>query len=415
MTKNIFYAQSGGPTAVINTSACGVIEAGRKHADKIGKIYVGRHGILGALNEDLIDTSHETSEAIAALRQTPSAAFGSCRHKLKPPSEDESEYKRIIEVLKAHNIGYFLYNGGNDSQDTTDKLSKVSQEMGYPLTCIGIPKTIDNDLPVTDCCPGFGSVAKYVAVSTKEASLDVTSMYTTSTKVFILEVMGRHAGWIAASAGLANESIGEPPHIILFPEITFNPEKFASQVKQCVEDYGYCVIVASEGIQYDSGKFVSDSGARDAFGHAKLGGVAPALATIVRDQLGFKEHWAIADYLQRSARHIASKTDVEQAYALGTKAVECALEGKTDVMMTVVRQSTQPYQWTVGTVPLDKVCNVENKMPRDFINDEGTGITQKCRDYLLPLIQGEDYPPYHNGVPVFAKLKLISEQKKLTD
>ena len=415
MTKNIFYAQSGGPTAVINSSACGVIEAGRKYSDKIGKVYVGRHGILGALNEDLIDTSHETAEAIAALRYTPAAAFGSCRHKLKPLSEDESEYKRIINVLKAHNIGYFLYNGGNDSQDTTDKMSKVSQQMGYPLTCIGIPKTIDNDLPVTDCCPGFGSVAKYVAVSTKEASLDVASMSTTSTKVFILEVMGRHAGWIAASAGLANESIGEPPHLILFPEIIFNPERFTAQVKQCVEDYGYCVIVASEGIQYDNGKFVSDSGAKDAFGHAKLGGVAPALATLVRDKLGLKEHWAIADYLQRSARHIASKTDVEQAYALGAKAVECALEGKTDIMMTIVRQSTKPYQWTIGTTPLDKVCNVENKMPRDFINDEGIGITQKCRDYLLPLIQGEDYPPYHNGVPVFAKLKLISESKKLSD
>lgn len=416
MMKNVFYAQSGGPTAVINTSACGVIEAARKHADKIGKVYAGRHGILGALKEDLIDTSHESSEAIAALRYTPAAAFGSCRHKLTPLSQDESEYKRIIEVLKAHNIGYFLYNGGNDSQDTTDKISKVSREMGYPLTCIGIPKTIDNDLPITDCCPGFGSVAKYVAVSTKEASLDIASMYTTSTKVFILEVMGRHAGWIAASAGLANNAIaGEPPHLILFPEIAFDLKRFAAQVKQCIDTYGYCVIVASEGISDENGKFISDSGARDAFGHAKLGGVAPALATLIRDQLGFKEHWAVADYLQRSARHIASKTDVEQAYALGAKAIECGLEGKTDVMMTIVRQSSSPYQWTIGTAPLDKVCNVENKMPRDFINETGIGITQKCRDYLLPLIQGEDYPPYHNGVPSFAKLKLISEAKKLGD
>ena len=413
MTKNLFYAQSGGPTAVINSSACGLIETARKHNDKIGQIYVGRHGILGALNEDLINTAHETSEAIAALRHTPAAAFGSCRHKLKPLSEDESEYKRIIEVFKAHNIGYFFYNGGNDSQDTTDKISQVSIELGYPLTCIGIPKTIDNDLPITDCCPGFGSVAKYVAVSTKEAALDVMSMKTTSTKVFILEVMGRHAGWIAAAAGLANSEIGEAPHIILFPEIAFDAKKFASQIKQCVEDYGYCVIVASEGIQYENGQFVSDSGTRDAFGHAKLGGVAPALATIVRDELGYKEHWAIADYLQRSARHIASKTDVEQAYALGAKAVEFALDGRTDVMMTVKRQSSQPYTWTVDCAPLSEVSNVENKMPRDFINETGTGITQKCRDYMFPLIQGEDYPPYHNGTPVFTKLKLVSEPKKL--
>jgi 6-phosphofructokinase len=415
MTKNIFYAQSGGPTAVINASACGLIEAARQHKDKIGKIFVGKHGILGALNEDLIDTSHESDEAIKALRHTPGAAFGSCRHKLKPLSEDESEYKRIIEVFKAHNIGYFFYNGGNDSQDTTDKLSKVSAEMGYPLTCIGIPKTIDNDLPITDCCPGFGSVAKYVAISTKEAALDVASMRTTSTKVFILEVMGRHAGWIAASAGLANSETSQPPHLILFPEIAFDAQKFAAQVKQCVEDYGYCVIVASEGIQYENGKFVSDSGAKDAFGHAKLGGVAPALATIVRDQLGYKEHWAISDYLQRSARHIASKTDVEQAYALGAKAIEFAFAGKTDVMMTVERQSAHPYRWTVNCAPLSEVSNVENKMPRDFINESGTGITQKCREYMLPLIQGEDYPPYKDGVPVFAKLKLISEPKKLED
>jgi len=413
MKKNAFYAQSGGPTAVINSSACGVIETARKHSDKIGNIYVGRHGIVGALNEDLIDTSKETPEAIQALRYTPAAAFGSCRHKLKKLEEDDSEYKRIIEVFEAHNIGYFFYNGGNDSQDTTDKISQMSIKMGYPLICIGIPKTIDNDLPITDCCPGFGSVAKYVAISTKEASLDIKSMCTTSTKVFILEVMGRHAGWIAAAGGLAAEHDGDAPHMILFPEIAFDADKFATQVKQCVEDHDYCVIVASEGIQYADGKFVSDSGLRDAFGHAKLGGVAPALADIVRDKLGYKEHWAVADYLQRSARHIASKTDVEQAYALGAKAVEFALEGKTDVMMTIERKSSQPYTWDIGMTPLSKVCNVENKMPKDFINKTGYGITQKCRDYLLPLIQGEDYPPYQNGLPIFTKLKLISESKKL--
>ncbi|OGT98358.1 MAG: 6-phosphofructokinase [Gammaproteobacteria bacterium RIFOXYB2_FULL_38_6] len=413
MKKNAFYAQSGGPTSVINASACGIIEEARKHSDKISNVYVGRHGIVGALNEDLIDTAKETSEAIHALRYTPAAAFGSCRHKLKKISEDDSEYKRLIEVFEAHNISYFFYNGGNDSQDTTDKISQMSIKMGYPLTCVGIPKTIDNDLPMTDCCPGFGSVAKYVAISTKEAALDIKSMCTTSTKVFILEVMGRHAGWIAAAGGLAASYDGDAPHMILFPEIVFDENKFTSQVKQCVEAYGFCVVVASEGIQYANGKFVSDSGLRDAFGHAKLGGVAPALANIVRDKLGYKEHWAVSDYLQRSARHIASKTDVEQAYALGAKAVEFALAGKTDVMVTIQRKSSKPYTWDVGTAPLSEVCNVENKMPEDFIDPTGYNITQKCRDYLLPLIQGEDYPPYQNGLPAFAKLKLMSVEKKL--
>lgn len=410
--KNAFYAQSGGVTAVINASACGVIEAAR-NSKKIGKLYAGNNGIIGALREELIDVSKESRSTVAALRHTPSGAFGSCRYKLKSVEENRAEYERLIEVFKAHNIGYFFYNGGGDSADTCLKISQLSEKMGYPIQAIHIPKTVDNDLPFTDCCPGFGSVAKYVAVSTKEASLDVASMCETSTKVFILEVMGRHAGWIAAAGALAQEQEGDAPHIILFPEIAFNKEKFLKKVKQTVRKNGFCVIVASEGAQYADGTFLADAGTTDAFGHKQLGGVAPTLANMVKDELGYKYHWALADYLQRAARHIASATDVAQAYAVGRAAVEYAEAGKNAVMVTIERATTQRYKWTLGEAPLDQVANVEKKMPHDFLSRDGFGITAKARDYLQPLIQGEDYPPFKHGIPQYARLKKVLVAKKL--
>jgi 6-phosphofructokinase len=411
--KNAFYAQSGGVTAVINTSACGVIETARKYSNKIGKVYAGNNGIIGALREELIDTSKESSSTIAALRYTPAGAFGSCRYKLKSLEEHRHAYERLIEVFKAHNIGYFFYNGGGDSADTCLKISQLSETMGYPIRAIHVPKTVDNDLPLTDNCPGFGSVAKYIAVSTKEASLDVASMCETSTKVFILEVMGRHAGWIAAAGALAQEKEGDAPHIIIFPEIAFEKEKFLQRVKETVKKNGYCVIVASEGAQTADGKFLADAGTRDAFGHAQLGGVAPTLAAMIKQELGYKYHWALADYLQRAARHIASKTDVEQAYAVGKKAVEYAIQGKNAVMPAIVRKKGARYRWTIEEAPLSKIANVEKFMPRNFISPDGYQITKVCRAYLQPLIQGEDYPPYKNGVPVHARLKRVMVPKKL--
>jgi len=413
--KNAFYAQSGGVTAVINASACGVIETARKHKKHIGKVYAGRNGIIGALREELIDTSEESEESIAALRYTPSGAFGSCRYKLKSLEQNRAEYERLIDVFKAHNIGYVFYNGGGDSADTCLKLSQLSETLGYPIQAIHVPKTVDNDLPLTDNCPGFGSVAKYVAVSIKEAGLDVASMCETSTKVFILEVMGRHAGWIAAAGGLAAETEGDAPHIILFPEIAFDKDKFLQRVEHCVKKYGYCAIVASEGTQYKDGTFLAEAGTKDAFGHTQLGGVAPTLATMVKEEFNYKYHWALADYLQRAARHIASATDVEQAYAVGQAAVEMAIAGKNAVMPAIIRGQGSSYSWSITDVPLEKVANVERKMPRDYISSDGFDITDKGRQYLSPLIQGEDYPPYKNGIPLYADLKKVLIPKKLKE
>jgi ATP-dependent phosphofructokinase / diphosphate-dependent phosphofructokinase len=408
---NAFYAQSGGVTAVINASACGVIETARKHKDKIGKVYAGRNGIIGALTEDLIDTTKESAAAIAALRSTPSGAFGSCRFKLKSLEANKREYERLIEVFKAHNIGYFFYNGGGDSADTCFKVSQLSEAMGYPIQAIHVPKTVDNDLPITDCCPGFGSVAKYIAVSTLEASYDVRSMAKTSTKVFVLEVMGRHAGWIAAAGGLV-EDYGIPV-VILFPEIEFDQAKFLARVDKLVKEHGYCTVVVSEGCHYPDGKFLAEQGTRDAFGHAQLGGAAPVVANMIKDALGHKFHWAVADYLQRAARHIASKTDVKQAYELGKKAVELAVKGHNSVMPTVDRISDVPYKYKIGMADLKDVANVEKFMPRDFITRDGFGITPKCKRYLTPLIQGEDYPKYQDGLPVYVTLKNVAVAKKL--
>jgi len=414
--KNAFYAQSGGVTAVINASACGVIETARKHKDRIGKVYAGRNGIIGALTEDLIDTSKESARAIAALRHTPSGAFGSCRYKMKSLEANKREYERLIEVFAAHNIGYFFYNGGGDSADTCLKVSQLSKATGYPIQAIHVPKTVDNDLPITDNCPGFGSVAKYIAVSTREASFDVASMCATSTKIFVLEVMGRHAGWIAAAGGMAATEDCDLPVVILFPEVKFSQGKFLNLVKEKVARYGYCSIVVSEGVQDRSGKFLADQGLKDAFGHAQLGGVAPVIANMIRDKLGYKYHWAVADYLQRAARHISSKSDVEQAYAMGKTAVEMALAGKNSVMPTIKRTANKPYRWKVGEAKLSRVANVEKMMPTNFISKDGFGITQRCRDYLEPLIQGEDYPPYgKDGMPKYVQLKNVPVTRKLAD
>lgn len=414
MKKNAFYAQSGGVTAVINASACGVIQAAQQ-SDNIDKVYAGRNGIIGALREELIDTSLESDATIAALKQTPSGAFGSCRYKLKSLEENRAEYERLIEVFKAHNIGYFFYNGGGDSADTCLKVSQLSEQMGLSIQAIHIPKTVDNDLPVTDNCPGFGSVAKYIAVSTREASFDVASMCESSTKVFIVEVMGRHAGWVAAAGGLAADENNDIPLIILFPEIVFDQVKFLKLVQEKVDKYGYVSVVVSEGVKTPDGKFLSDTGLKDAFGHAQLGGCAQEIASIVRAELGLKYHYAIADYLQRAARHLASKSDVEQAYAVGKAAIEAADAGKSGIMMTIDRLSTNPYQWQIGETALAGVANVEKMMPEGFISEDGFGITQECREYLLPLITGEDYPEYENGLPKYARIKGQLVEKKLTN
>jgi 6-phosphofructokinase len=411
--RNALYAQSGGVTAVINASAAGVIDAAARHRRRIGRLFAARHGIVGALEEDLIDLARESRETLRGLRWTPAGAFGSARFKLKGLEQNRAEYERLIEVFRAHDIGYFFYNGGNDSMDTAHKLSQIGEAMGYPVTCVGIPKTVDNDLPFTDCCPGFGSVAKYVAVSTREAALDVASMARTSTKVFVMEVMGRHAGWIAAAGGLAGRGRNEPPHVILFPEIAFDRDAFLARVKASVDACGYCVIVVSEGTAWPDGRFLADAGTKDAFGHTQLGGVGPVVANMVKEALGYKYHWAVADYLQRAARHLASRTDVEQAYAVGRAAVDFAVQGRNAVMPTIVRKSSRPYRWEVGCVELAKVANVERKLPRDFITPDGFGITEKCRRYLAPLIAGEDPPPYRDGLPAYVKIRGAAVRRRL--
>src|SRR5438445_2674934 len=411
--RNAFYAQSGGVTAVLNATACAVIETARKHPARIGRLYAGRNGIIGALTEDLIDTGKESARAIAALRQTPAGAFGSCRYQLASLDKDRAQYERLIEVFRAHDIGYFFYNGGNDSADTCLKVSQLSERMGYPLIAVHVPKTVDNDLAVTDCCPGFGSVAKYVATSMREAAFDVASMAKTSTKVFVLEVMGRHAGWITAAVGLAEDAETPLPLVLLFPEIKFDEAKFLSVVEKKTRDFGYCCIGVSEGLKGPDGKLMAEAGTKDAFGHAQLGGVGPLVANIVKEKHKLKYHWAVADYLQRAARHLASKTDLEQSYAVGKAAVEFALAGKNAVMPAIVRVADRPYRWKIGEAPLTEVANREKMLPRDFITGDGFGITAKARRYLSPLVRGEDFPLFRDGLPRYVRLKNVAVPKKL--
>jgi ATP-dependent phosphofructokinase / diphosphate-dependent phosphofructokinase len=412
--RNAFYAQSGGVTAVINASACGVLQTARQYPAKIGKVYAGRDGIIGALTEDLIDTSLESEAAIAALKHTPGAAFGSCRYKLGSIGEHRAQYERLIEVFDAHDIGFFFYNGGGDSLDTAYKVSQLGADLGYPLVCVGIPKTIDNDLPITDCSPGFGSVAKYIATSLREAAFDLTAMCRTSTRVFVLEVMGRHAGWATAACALAAEQEGDAPHILLLPEVAFDEARFLARVKEALERHGQCVVAASEGVKGPDGAFLSASGAKDAFGHAQLGGVAPVITNLISTKLGCRCHWAVPDYLQRSARHIASETDLQQAYAVGRAAVEFALGGKTAVMPSIRRLSDAPYRWDIIAAPLSEVANQEKRLPADFISPDGLGISETARRYLAPLIVGEAYPPFKNGLPSYVKLQNLTVPKKLT-
>ena len=412
--KNAFYAQSGGVTAVINASACGVLETARQHPEKIGKVYAGRNGIIGALTEDLIDTSVESEAAIAALKHTPGAAFGSCRYKLGSIHEHRAQYERLIEVFRAHDIGFFFYNGGGDSQDTAYKVSQLGAELAYPIVCVGIPKTMDNDLPITDCSPGFGSVAKYVATSLREAALDLAAMSRTSTKVFTLEVMGRHAGWTTAACALAAEHEGDAPHILLLPEVAFDEGRFLAKVEEALERYDQCVIAVSEGVKGPDGEFLSASGAKDSFGHAQLGGVAPVITNLISTKLGCKCHWAVPDYLLRSARHIASETDVQQAYAVGRAAVEFAIAGRSAVMPAIRRLSDAPYRWDIIEAPLSEVANQEKLLPPDFISADGFGITAAARRYLAPLIVGEAYPPFKNGLPDYVRLRNVAAPKKLT-
>ena len=411
--RNAFYAQSGGVTAVINASAAGVIETARRHRTKIGKVYAGRNGIIGALEEDLIDTSKESAASIRALKHTPAGAFGSCRYKLKGLEESRAQYERLIEVFRAHDIGYFFYNGGNDSADTCLKVSQIAEKLGYPLTAVHVPKTVDNDLAVTDNCPGFGSVAKYVATSMREAAFDVASMAKTSTKVFVLEVMGRHAGWITAAVGMADDADTPIPLVLLFPEIPFDEAAFLAAVDAKTRAHGYCCVGVSEGLQNAQGGLMAEAGTKDAFGHAQLGGVGPLIANLVKDRLGYKVHWAVADYLQRAARHIASKTDVEQSYAVGRAAVEYALAGMNAVMPAITRVSDKPYRWKITAAPLTKVANVEKMLPRDFIASDGYGITAKARAYLGPLIKGEAPPPFKDGLPRYVRLKNVPVARKL--
>jgi len=412
--KNAFYAQSGGVSAVINASACGVLQTARQYSRQIGKVYAGRNGIIGALTEDLIDTSVESDAAIAALKHTPGAAFGSCRYKLSSLHEQRAQYERLIEVFRAHDIGFFFYNGGGDSQDTAYKVSQMGAGLGYPIVCVGIPKTMDNDLPITDCSPGFGSVAKYVATSLREVALDLAAMSRTSTKVFTLEVMGRHAGWTTAACALAAEHEGDAPHVLLLPEVAFDEERFLVKVEEALERYDHCVIAVSEGVKGPDGEFLAASGSKDSFGHAQLGGVAPLISSLISTKLGCKCHWAVPDYLLRSARHIASETDLQQAHAVGRAAVEFALDGKNAVMTAIRRLSDAPYRWDIIAAPLSEVANQEKLLPPDFISADGFGITAAARRYLAPLIVGEAYPPFKNGLPDYVKLRNVRAPKKLT-
>lgn len=417
---NLFYAQSGGVTAVINASAGGVLAAARAHRDQIGRVYAGENGILGALEESLFDLSCEPASALAALRRLPGSAFGSSRYPLGTPESHPQHYSRLLEVFHAHDIRWFLYNGGGGSAGTCLHVAVAAKAAGYPLSVIHIPKTVDNDLARTDFSPGFGSVAKYTAVSVREAALDVASMARTSTQVFVMEVMGRHAGWIAAASALAQEADGRgAPHLILFPEVAFDEAGFMAKVEAIIAREGYCVIVTAEGLAIHN-PALGEAAPEAAGEHGKdrlnvhTGKAAPYLADLIHRRLGMRCHYSVSDYLQRSARHIAASVDVDAAWRVGEAAVEMALAGRHLVMPSLRRQAgARKVRWEIVAEPLARIARQETTLPRHFISRDGYGITPRCRAYLLPLIQGEDYPPYQHGLPCYTPLRLAKVERRL--
>ena len=409
---NAIYAQSGGVTSVINGSAYGVITEAMK-ADFIDKIYGGFQGINGILEENLIDLQEESPQTIEALRYTPGAALGSCRRKLPDLEKNRHEFERIVQVLEAHDIRYFFYNGGNDSMDTVCKVSRIAVKMGYELIGIGVPKTVDNDLPVTDNCPGFGSTAKYNAISILEGGIDVASMYRDSTKVFVMETMGRHAGWIAAATALARRERDDPPHLILLPERAFVEKRFLVKVEEVVSRNGFCVVAVSEGSKGEDGRFLSESGSTDQFGHVQLGGVTHVVQSLIKENLGLKTHGALLDYCQRSGRHLSSRVDLEQAIACGQHAVAIAKEQLNGQMVILVRENDDPYRWSVGHTDAVNIANQEKLLPDSYISSDGFDITEAFIKYCRPLIEGEDFPPFSAGIPQYGRLKKKFVPKKL--
>ena len=407
--KNLIYVQSGGVTSVINASACGVIETARCNTDKIDNIYAASYGIGGLLEEKIYDLTNEDGGNVASFAHTPGGIFGSCRHRMKDPAIDNSEYQRLYEIFKAHNIGYFFYNGGGGSMDAANKIANYCKEKNLDVKCLGIPKTIDNDLDYMDNCPGYGSVAKFTATATLESGLDVASMHTTSTKVLLMEVMGRHAGWIAAAAGLAHSSAPQPPHLIVFPEIPLNKMELIGLVDKCVKENDYCVLVVAEGARNENGEFLSMAAA----GTQQFGGAANILAVLINQLLGYKYHCVICDYLQRSARHLSSQVDVDHAYAVGKAAVEYALSGENAIMPTISRISSSPYKWEIGKIALDKAANSERLLPRGYIGKDKYSITDDAKEHIAPLIQGEAHPPYGSGLPLVATRDFAVLKKKL--
>ena len=402
--KNALYAQSGGVTSVINSSAYGVILQ-LKETQSDALIYAAKDGILGIINDNVYDLQ-KTQKPLNLLLNSPAGMFGSCRYKLPEITEKEF-YNKMFEKLDKRSIKYIFYNGGNDSADTCLKIALAAKGIGYDLNAIAVPKTIDNDLIVTDNCPGFGSVAKYVATSAMEASLDLKSMCKTSTKVFVLEVMGRHAGWIAAAAELANTLCSDIyVHKILLPEVPFNEEKFLQGVESDISKFGYSVIVASEGLKDSNGNLYSEAGQKDSFGHSQLGGLSPKIAKLIKDKIGLKYHWAVSDYLQRSARHLSSMTDIEQAIAVGRYAVDFALSGKTGIMPVIKRVSNDPYRWEIAEGDLSEIANQEKLVPDNYIAENKFRINSSGIAYLKPLIQGESFPDFFSGLPKYEQLDL---------
>jgi 6-phosphofructokinase 1 len=410
--SNLLYAHSGGVTAVINASAAAVIAAAHARPERVGKVFAARRGILGVLAEDLYDTEAFDEEALARLMLRPGGAFGSCRFDL--PSEDGQRVTdRLFEVFAAHDIGYFLYNGGNGSMDAVARLHDAARERGYPLVCVGVPKTVDNDIVGTDCCPGFGSAAKYLATSMLEAGLDIASMVGSRGSVFVMEVMGRNTGWLAAATALAAN--GDPdaaPHIVLVPEATFDEEAFLAEVRRVTERLGYCAITVAEGIRRPDGSLIMEK-SRDPRGYVQLGGAGSAIARMIHERLGYKHHWAIPDYLQRSAGHWLSAVDHAQAVAVGRAAVELALDGHGGVFPAIRRLADAPYHWEVAEEDTGRIANLERRLPPAFVRADGLHVTQAACDYIRPLIQGEVAQATRDGLPDYGPLPLVMVPRRL--